>query len=164
MAILIGSGNTRASAERARGEELREPDISLSLYICIYIYMYIYIYICVYIYIYKYVCIYIYIWYIYIYIHIHTCMCMCIYIYIYIYVCVHIYIYIYICIYTLYRRICYIIYFVHQFRTDVRTRRRRRSWESRGRARTHPVSITRFPLTRFSPGSGLLRNRLFVHR
>ena len=26
----------------------------------------------------------------------------------------------------------------------------------------HPVSITRFPLTRFSPGSGL-RNR-FVHR
>ena len=27
----------------------------------------------------------------------------------------------------------------------------------------HPVSITRFPLTRFSPGSGLLRNPLF-HR
>ena len=27
----------------------------------------------------------------------------------------------------------------------------------------HPVSITRFPLTRFSPGSGLLRNP-FVHR
>ena len=27
----------------------------------------------------------------------------------------------------------------------------------------HPVSITRFPLTRFSPGSGLLRNRfLFI--
>ena len=25
----------------------------------------------------------------------------------------------------------------------------------------HPVSITRFPLTRFSPGSGLRRNRLF---
>ena len=25
----------------------------------------------------------------------------------------------------------------------------------------HPVSITRFPLTRFSPGSGLLRNPLF---
>ena len=27
----------------------------------------------------------------------------------------------------------------------------------------HPVSITRFPLTRFSPGSGLLRNPFF-HR
>ena len=27
----------------------------------------------------------------------------------------------------------------------------------------HPVSITRFPLRRFSPGAGLLRNR-FVHR
>ena len=27
----------------------------------------------------------------------------------------------------------------------------------------HPVSITRFPLTRFSPGAGLLRNP-FVHR
>ena len=27
----------------------------------------------------------------------------------------------------------------------------------------HPVSITRFPLTRFSRGSGLLRNPLF-HR
>ena len=26
----------------------------------------------------------------------------------------------------------------------------------------HPVSITRFPLTRFSPGAGLLRNP-FVH-
>ena len=31
------------------------------------------------------------------------------------------------------------------------------------RATLHPVSITRFPLTRFSPGSGLLRNR-FCHR
>ena len=27
----------------------------------------------------------------------------------------------------------------------------------------HPVSITRFPLRRFSPGAGLLRNP-FVHR
>ena len=27
----------------------------------------------------------------------------------------------------------------------------------------HPVSITRFPLRRFSPGAGLLRNRFF-HR
>ena len=27
------------------------------------------------------------------------------------------------------------------------------------RSVVHPVSITRFPLTRFSPGSGLLRNR-----
>ena len=27
----------------------------------------------------------------------------------------------------------------------------------------HPVSITRFPLSRFSPGAGLLRNP-FVHR
>ena len=26
----------------------------------------------------------------------------------------------------------------------------------------HPVSITRFPLRRFSPGAGLLRNRFFV--
>ena len=25
----------------------------------------------------------------------------------------------------------------------------------------HPVSITRFPLRRFSPGAGLLRNRFF---
>ena len=31
------------------------------------------------------------------------------------------------------------------------------------RASLHPVSITRFPLTRLSPGSGLLRNP-FVHR
>ena len=29
--------------------------------------------------------------------------------------------------------------------------------------RVHPVSITRFPLTRFSPGSGLLRNRFCLH-
>ena len=28
--------------------------------------------------------------------------------------------------------------------------------------KVHPVSITRFPLTRFSPGSGLLRNLFFV--
>ena len=36
--------------------------------------------------------------------------------------------------------------------------------ERRSPSRTlHPVSITRFPLTRFSPGSGLLRNP-FVHR
>ena len=26
----------------------------------------------------------------------------------------------------------------------------------------HPVSITRFPLRRFSPGAGLLRNPLFT--
>ena len=26
----------------------------------------------------------------------------------------------------------------------------------------HPVSITRFPLSRFSPGAGLLRNPLFI--
>ena len=34
---------------------------------------------------------------------------------------------------------------------------------SPSRATLHPVSITRFPLTRFSPGSGLLRNPFF-HR
>ena len=27
----------------------------------------------------------------------------------------------------------------------------------------HPVSITRFPLSRFSPGAGLLRNPFFLH-
>ena len=26
----------------------------------------------------------------------------------------------------------------------------------------HPVSITRFPLSRFSPGAGLLRNPFFI--
>ena len=31
------------------------------------------------------------------------------------------------------------------------------------RVRVHPVSITRFPLSRFSPGAGLLRTP-FVHR
>ena len=33
---------------------------------------------------------------------------------------------------------------------------------SPGQRRLHPVSITRFPLRRFSPGAGLLRNP-FVH-
>ena len=33
----------------------------------------------------------------------------------------------------------------------------------RGLVDLHPVSITRFPLRRFSPGAGLLRNP-FVHR
>ena len=27
----------------------------------------------------------------------------------------------------------------------------------------HPVSITRFPLSRFSPGAGLLRNPFVLH-
>ena len=31
-----------------------------------------------------------------------------------------------------------------------------------GRLGVHPVSITRFPLIIFSPGAGLLRNRLFI--
>ena len=35
--------------------------------------------------------------------------------------------------------------------------------KTKGVESLHPVSITRFPLTRFSPGSGLLRNP-FVHR
>ena len=57
-----------------------------------------------------------------------------IYIYIYMYVCVYIYIYIY--IYT----------YIHSGATTC----------------LHPVSMTRFPLSRFSPGAGLLRNPLFI--
>ena len=40
------------------------------------------------------------------------------------------------------------------------------TWRLRARRanlKVHPVSITRFPLRKFSPGAGLLRNR-FVHR
>ena len=32
----------------------------------------------------------------------------------------------------------------------------------RGGSQVHPVSITRFPLRRFSPGAGLLRNPFFI--
>ena len=39
---------------------------------------------------------------------------------------------------------------------------RSRCTPPRGGANLHPVSITRFSITRFSPGSGLLRNR-FLH-
>ena len=96
-------------------------------------YTYIYIYIHrerdVYIYIYMYTCIY-------------TCMDTCVYIYIYIYICMYIYAHIYIYIYTQRERErdTHIYVYMYVFRC------------------VHPVSITRFPLTRLSPGSGLLRN------
>ena len=64
---------------------------------------------------------------------------MCVYIYIYIYVYVCIYIYIYKLQLTIVRDTNYSLRILH------------------------PVSITRFPLRKFSPGAGLLRN-LFVHR
>ena len=77
--------------------------------------------------------------YIYIYIYIHTYIhtYTCIYIYIYTHMSIVIYIYIYICIYSF----------------------KGRSPQHRQLPRKlHPVSITRFPLSRFSPGAGLLRS------
>ena len=56
-------------------------------------------------------------------------------------ICVYIYIYIYIYGYT------YIYIHIHTHLLGI----------------VHPVSITRFPLRKFSPGAGLLRNP-FVHR
>ena len=80
---------------------------------------------------------------------IYICMYVCIYIYIYLYIYTHIYIYIY-------------IWPAGGIRVSAQV--------TFGRGRgdlsvcpLHPVSITRLPLRRFSPGAGLLRNP-FVHR
>ena len=126
--------------------------------IVIYIYIYIYMYMYVYIYIYTYVCVYLSI-YIHIYVHI--------YIYMYVYlnqiwvrcsICwVHIYIYVYIYIY---------IYMYTNYIVPGPVGHREASWYIVAifyPFSLRPVSITRFPLRRFSPGAGLLRNR-FVHR
>ena len=75
---------------------------------------------------------------------------LCIYIYIYIYIYTHIHTYIYIYIYLVLHGSVLIIFFCGVHRRD-----------SRGPA-LHPVSITRFPLSRFSPGAGLLRNPFFT--
>ena len=87
--------------------------------------------------------------------YIYICMYVCIYIYIYIYVCVCIYIYIYIYIYMLSGE-----------REGVSCRGATEDLfgaPTRHCFQLHPVSITRFPLRRFSPVAGLLRNP-FVHR
>ena len=113
------------------------------MYICIYIYIYIcihiYIYIYIHIHIYIYICLSICSYYIYIYIHMYT----------YIYIYTHMYIYIY-------------IYDRPQHAASP-SFQRRAAMRYKDCEKIHPVSITRFPLTRFSPGSGLLRN-MFVHR
>ena len=62
----------------------------------------------------------------------------------------------------------YIYIYIHTYihtpaRGQMRTpgvKPRSQAWEA---CMMHPVSITRFPLRRFSPGAGLLRNR-FCHR
>ena len=73
---------------------------------------------------------------IYIYIYMSTYVCIYIYIHMSVYLSLSIYIYIYICIYTYMIRNCTAVHL-------------------------HPVSITRFPLGRFSPGAGLLRYVFF---
>ena len=73
----------------------------------------------------------------------YVCMCVCM------YVCMCTSINMYIHIYTYTR--------IYTYRLSRLGRPRSKVF------RIHPVSITRFPLIRFSPGSGLLRNP-FVHR
>ena len=71
------------------------------------------------------------------------------------YIHTHIYIYIYIC-----------IHINKEMKVSLGGRRASRPSSPRpapGGFWAHPVSITRFPLRRFSPGAGLLRNP-FVHR
>ena len=71
---------------------------------------------------------------------------------IYIYIYIHIYIYIYTYVYTSLSLSLYIyiyIYIHNQFPSG--------ELPIGGQISPHPVSITRFPLTRFSPGAGLLR-------
>ena len=104
-------------------------------------------------------------------IRIHVCMCICIftcvYIYIYIYIHTCVYIYIYICIYIyIYNCLCVCVWL-----DQTRLPRAAQALAQTGPPHPiegfpfmyiHPVSITRFPLRRFSPGAGLLRNRFLL--
>ena len=87
------------------------------------------------------------------------------YISIYLYISLYIYIYVYIYIYEL---LCisnkiYTSISILRIKTIKQILRILADVPTHARTHTHtltlhPVSITRFPLTRFSPGSGLLRN------
>ena len=142
--------------------------MSLRVVVYIYIYIYIHTYIHTYIHIHRYT-----------HIHIHVCVCIYIYIYAYTYIYIYMYmcIYIYICMYIhihIYIYIC-VVHLLqleeHRLLAAAVHVRDGGAENDRGAARegqdsllhVHPVSITRFPLTRSSPGSGLLRTP-FVHR
>ena len=81
--------------------------------------------------------------------------------------CIHIYIYytiyIYIHIYMLYIYIYIYIYIYNRGFSRSPRSADRRCISDTPSPPIHPVSITRFPLSRFSPGAGLLRNPFF-HR
>ena len=55
----------------------------------------------------------------------------------------------------------YIYIYIHILHIRLAAPRGALPERARGGRAVHPVSITRFPLSRFSPGAGLLRNPFF---
>ena len=115
---------------------------------CVYIYIYIYISLSLYIYIYIY----------------YTYISVVIYIYTHIHISLYIYIYsLHVCTSLSLSLYIYIYIFIHRpARVHARPQGQAREVGGAERETIRPVSITRFPLSRFSPGAGLLRNPFFT--
>ena len=159
---LSDSGGGAWGMSRKRGRLQLEVVLHIYIYIyiillnvCTYIHTYVYMY--MYTYIYIYICIYIHAYtYIHAYIHtyIHT------YLHAYIYTCIYIYIYVYTYIHITQAKF-YIVQFFSKPNNNTASDSKHTTNEL-DIPDIHPVSITRFPLIRFSPGAGLLRYVFFI--